>query len=364
MIIYLKKYRYLNDTPGDTGGTETGGAASTPSPAPAPEPSPAPAEPSASAPTAPEGEAFAKLGNLLDSVGTDKLDENAAPGAPPAAPSPASAAKAPVAPPADQNAADLEEPEGITERAKGRWAQLAERARQLPELQDRLSQSEGQLNSVRELVQGSGLDQVEFQNVLEIGRLYKSSTPAEMQKALDQIEGLRADLAIRLGKDVQGVDLLANHPDLKADVEGMLIPRERAMEIVRLRNAEQQMQRQNTITQETRQTHQQIQQAAQQMDATLAQRANTPGHAEKVQNIKAYLSDPARLNAFVTTYQPHQWNAAILMMYDTFQSAPAARAVPVVQPLRPGVTATGHRAGGTARTAEDAVEGAFARLGL
>jgi hypothetical protein len=352
-----KKYRYLNDTPGDTGGTDTSAEIADPTPSLAPEPAPV-VEAPASAPAA-EADPFTKLGDLLDNVGNGDAPK---PAAAPAAPAPAPKADGlPVDPKAD----DLAEPEGITERAKGRWAELADRARQLPVLQERINQTETQLNSVRDLVRGSNLDQAEFQNVLEMGRLYKSSSPADMQRALDQIEGLRADLAIRLGKDVQGVDVLSNHPDLKADVEGMLMPRERAMEIVRLRNAEAQMNRHNAATREDQQFHQTIQQASQRMDMALSQRANTPGHADKMQGIKGYFSDPARLNSFVTTYRPEQWESAVLMMYDAFQAPQAARSIPSVQPLRPGVTASGNRAtGGAPRSAEDAIESAFARHGL
>ena len=78
-----------------------------------------------------------------------------------------------------------------------------------------------------------------------------------------------------------------------------------------------------------------VQAAAQEMDATLKERANLPGHAAKVAHITAYFKDPAKLRAFVTTYQPGQWKAAVLMMYfDTFVPPAAPTPVPTPQPLR------------------------------
>ena len=124
--------------------------------------------------------------------------------------------------------------------------------------------------------------------------------------------------------DAPGIDPLAAHPDLKADVENMAISRDRALEIARLRKG-----------QATVGGHHKGHQEQQQFVRTIAagrgrrwmprSRARQPARARnKVAHITAYFKDPAKLQAFVTTYQPGQWKAAVLMMYDTFVP-PAAR---------------------------------------
>lgn len=257
-------------------------------------------------------------------------------------------------------------PEGITERAKARWTELTDRVKAVPELERRATEATQQLDSVRRMVSDSGLAPEEFNTVLTLGRLYKSSNPQELQSALHQIEGLRADIATRLGTEVAGVDLLAQHPDLKARVDGMTLSREDALEMVRLRTQNQTAQRTQQQTQDFQQFQATVQQAATQMDATLEQRKHQPGHEAKVAFIKGQLADPVKLQQFVTTYEPHQWQAAVLMMYDAFTPppAPAPAAAPSPQPLRPGNVSSGARIATQPASAMDAVQSAFEAAGL
>lgn len=257
-------------------------------------------------------------------------------------------------------------PEGISERAKVRWAELTERVKAVPDLERRATEATQQLDSVRRMVSDSGLAPEEFNTVLTLGRLYKSSSPQDLQAALNQIEGLRADIATRLGTEVAGIDLLAQHPDLNQRVEGMTLSREDALEMVRLRTQNQTAQRSQDQTREFQQFQANVQQAATQMDATLDQRKHLPGHDAKVTFIKGHLSDPVKLQQFVTTYEPHQWQAAILMMYDAYTppAAPAPVAAPTPQPLRPGNVSSGARIANQPVNAMDAVQNAFAAAGL
>lgn len=370
----LKRYRYQNPEPGDTG---TGPATPTPAEAPsaplANHPDPAPAAPAAAAPGAPaaatpaEPDNEAKINALLDTIGKDV--------APTPEPKPAEVAdpaKTPVVdpakptPPADPKALDLTPPEGINERSKTRWTALADQAKLVPELERRATEAETALTGVRELVAQSGLQPDEFQGMLTMGRLYKSSDPKELQAALEQLDGLRADLATRLGVDAPGVDVLAQHPDLKAKVDGMTLSREDALEIVRLRGTAAQASQVNASQQEMAQFQTTVQNAAKEMDATLAARAATPGHQAKVDHIKAYFSDKARLTEFVTTYQPNQWKAAVLMMYDSYTPPAPAPAIPTApQPLRPGHVASGVRVpNGKPISSTDAVANAWDAVGL
>lgn len=364
----LKRYRYQNPEPGDTGtGPAPAPAADLPAAPPlanhpepaAPPPAAAPAAPAPDAPalktTDPDSES--KINALLDTIGKD------------VAPTPDPAAKpepAKPTPPADPKALDLTPPEGINERSKTRWTALADQAKLVPELERRATEAETALTGVRELVAQSGLQPDEFQGMLAMGRLYKSSDPKELQQALEQLDGLRADLATRLGVDAPGVDVLAQHPDLKAKVDGMTLSREDALEIVRLRGTAAKASQASASQQEMAQFQQTVQRAATEMDATLAARASTPGHQAKVDHIRSYFADKARLTEFVTTYQPHQWKAAVLMMYDSYTPAPAMPTVPAApQPLRPGHVAAGVRVpNGKPVSSTEAVTSAWDALGL
>lgn len=324
-------------------------------PAPTPAPSPAPAEPE---------DPFKALTGALD-----KLTEPAKP-EPTPAPSPApTAAPAPGATPAPAPKAadvDLTPPDGMGERAQGRWAQLAERAKLVPELERRATEVTAQLQSVRELVNSSGLNANEFTDMMEMGRLTKSQSPQDLQKALTHIDGMRAQLAQRLGVELPGFDPLAAHPDLKSDVESMTLTKERALELAQLRGKGQQH---DAVTAEQREmaTFQNtVRNAAATMENTLKQRAGTPGHEQKLGFIHSHFAKPENLQAFVKTYQPEQWPAAMLLMYDAYtpQQAAAAPPPPGPQPLRPGSRAIGSPVNTGPVTAESAVDRAFAAAGL
>jgi hypothetical protein len=350
------KHLFLNDEPGASG---SGAPAPAPAPAEPPAPAPAPAEPGdAPAPSpapAEPADPFAGLDAALEAVSA-KAD------APPPAPTPAPAAPIPSpapAPAAKKDEIDLTPPDGMTDRAKERWSQLTERAKQVPELERRATEATTALQSVRELVNGSGLDAKEFSDLMETARLFKAGDA----KALQVLEGMRADLAQRLGVEVPGVDPLAAHPDLKAEVEAMTLPKERALEIAKLRSKGQQADQLTTEQREIADFRKTVQNAAATMEASMQKRAGTPGHEAKVAYIASVFKDPANLQKFVATYQPQQWESALMMMYDAY-TPPAAAASPGVQPLRP----TAARAGAPVRSgpvnAEGAVAGAFERLGL
>jgi hypothetical protein len=359
--MITKSPRLQNDEPGDTGGTDTGTPADT---APVNTSSPVVVEPATTVEATPTSE---KIDALLDNIGKDA-------DTPPANAQQEAKAPAPIEPKPTPGPKDLDltPPEGTDERGKGRWATLAERARQVPELERkateyeaRATQAETAIQGVRQMVERTGLDETEFTNVLEIGRLYKSGDPKDLQTAIAQLDNLRADLAIRLGVDAPGVDVLATHPDLKDKVENMMLSREDAMEIVKLRNRAAGADRMDQGQREAQQFQQTVQTAAADMDATLAQRAGTPGHDAKLQHIKAYLGDKDRLNQFVSTYRPDQWQAAILMMYDSY-IPPVAQVTPSTpQPLRPGNVSGGvPMPNGKPVSSTQAVERAWGAIGL
>jgi hypothetical protein len=344
------------------------GGAADPAPAPAVDnaPAPAPAEPSAS--PAPAPDAFSALRSSLEALGEKSTAAPApapaaepapapAPGQPrdplgrfgtaaqkaagvAAAPAPAPApapTAAPVAPKPGE--IDLTPPEGMNERSQQRWAQLTERVKQVPDLERRATEASQALDSVRQMVTETGLAPDEFSDLLQTARLVKSTNPQDAQQALQRLDAIRADLAQRFGIDAPGVDPLSAHPDLKADVDGLLMTRERALEIARLRSGNQQSQATLNEQREMQQFRQTVQNAATSMERTMKAREGTPGHEAKVAYIANHFKSQQNLQAFVTTYRPEQWEGVLSMMYDAYNpqmAAPAmAPAAPVQQPLRP-----------------------------
>lgn len=325
-----------------------------------PAPAPAPATPEAAKPTV--------LDTALDAIGKPEVTaEKADPAKPaptptdPAKPDPA---KPEAAKPKDPKDLDLTPPEGMNDRSKERWATLTERAKAVPELERRATEAETRFNSVRDMVAETGLQADEFSAVLNIGKMYKSSKPEDLQNALAQIDVLRADVAQRLGIAIPGVDPLEGHPDLKADVEALSITPERALEIAKLRRTATEASATSKEVQEQREHHATATKAAQGMDEHLAARASQPGHEAKVNYIKQYFGDKERLQAFVTTYRPDQWQAAVTMMYDSYTPpVTTTTAAPTPQPLRPSSSGVGVRVSTGPVSADSAVGNAMSQLG-
>lgn len=363
-------------------------------------PAPADQAPAAAAPVAEPADPSAGLRSIIDSLGNDPAAD--VPGQPrdsmgrfapvdlAATPAPAPAAQAPAAAPVTAPAAatpaasaavpptpkpgevDLTPPEGMTPRAQERWAQLTERVKQVPMLEQRATEATTALESVRKLVTDSGLAPPEFTEMLDMARLYKSNSPQDAQRALQMLDGLRQDLATRFGLEAPGVDPLANHPDLKGKVDGMLLSHEDALEIARLRTQGQQAQQVTQEQREMQQYQQTINQASVSMDRALQAKASTPGHQAKLEYIHGHFSNPENLNRFVKTYRPEQWESVMLTMYEAYTppqvpapvqaAAPAAPAAP--QPLRPGGLRSGAQVQTGPVTAESALTNAFAAAGL
>jgi hypothetical protein len=99
------------------------------------------------------------------------------------------------------------------------------------------------------------------------------------------------------------------------------------------------------------------------IDAALAQRAATPGHAAKMAYIQAHMAKPEVQQRMVATYRPEQWAAVVLDLYDAY-TPPAPAAAPGPQPLRPSNASAGGAVRNGPVTAASAVGNAFDRLGI
>lgn len=252
------------------------------------------------------------------SQGEGQPAQPANPGAQPAAGTAAPAAQPTQPRTPEQEDADLLA--GIkSERGRARVQQIIEARKE----------AESEVAAVRELVQAAGMTAESFGQHIEFSRLANSSDPQDLQRAAQMLEQTRADLYRRLGQDAPGVDVLSDFPDLAQQVQNLLMPRETALEVARLRRENQavqtQRQQHQQAEQETRDFQQAVAQAQQSLESYVQTRAHEIDHPARMKALEAYFGDPNKLKEFSTTYQPNQWAAAIRMLYDNVQIAPQQR---------------------------------------
>lgn len=275
--------------------------------------------------------------------------------APAGAAAPAAQSTAPARTP-EQEDADLLA--GIkSERGRARVQQIIEARKE----------AEGSIAAVREMVQAAGMTTETFGQHIEFSRLANSSDPQDLQRAAQMLEQTRADLYRRLGQDAPGVDVLSDFPDLAQQVQNLLMPRETALEVARLRRENQavqtQRQQHQQAEQETRDFQQAVAQAQQSLESYVQTRAHEIDHPARMKALEAYFGDPNKLKEFATTYQPKQWPAAIRMLYDNVQVAQQQRRPPAA-PISSRAGALGRPATATGQSAPERLMSTIDNLGI
>ncbi len=211
------------------------------------------------------------------------------------------------------------------------------------EKDQQLVQTTSQLDEIMGHITSTKATPQQYSDSLEYLSLVNSGEPAKLEKALNIMLKEVDVLARALGKPVPGVVLLADHKDLKDEIETGMISRERAMEIAAGRE------RSKIQTQRT--THIQ-----QQNDAnTRAQQDIDNGKAqlnalgERLQTDPAYAAKRAilveSLKPIFAEIHPSKWAATFEAAYNNLKipvpaPKPAAR-IPTNQPLRTKTPAGG-----------------------
>lgn len=278
-----------------------------------------------------------KMLALLDEISGDKPAAAAGDDKPKDEPKPEDEEK-PAVPADEGKTVEQEEAElldGVkSERGKDRIRQVFAEKKQL----------EQDMTEFKQLVQGTGMTPQDFAQTLEFGRLVNSGDEKDVRVALEMLESQRAMLYQRLGVEAPGVDLLKDHDDLKQAVDNMEITRDKAVELAKFRKSEaakaQQQQEVQASTQRQQEFQQTVQSAAGAMESYLKTRANEVDHPARMKVITAHFQNPANLQTFIQTYQPHQWAATIKMMYDGIV-VPQAPAGHQPQPMRSRPTQLG-----------------------
>lgn len=211
---------------------------------------------------------------------------------------------------------------------------------------------------MNKIVQSTATPQ-QYNDVLEVVRLVNSTDPADQRKAIEYVQAQLVEMARRAGVVLPGVDVLAQHADLKQKVELGQMSRHDAEEMAAMRNA-------NAHTTQTRE-----QQAAADREKAAFDTAKTSARAA-LDNLeitlqaadKNYAAKKAiltkTLQPVFAQLHPSKWAAAFQQAYAALPAAafaprPAPRAVPVVNsgntPLR-----AGSRAGGVVKGASSMLD--------
>ena len=192
---------------------------------------------------------------------------------------------------------------------------------------DEALQVQGNLISA---IQGTGTTAEEFASMIQYLEAFHSSDPKMLEKALGILQTNMESIALRLGKDVPGVDFLAGHQDLKDAVRYGQITQQHANELARAR----------TLEARTKSYNEQRQSATQ---AETAAKAEKDAAITELNNLGAQLSktDPdyqrkydlivGPLSAAFVHIPPSQWRAAFDKAYAAVK-VPAAAPAPAAEP--------------------------------
>jgi len=127
-------------------------------------------------------------------------------------------------------------PKELSERAQERIRSLISYVKE----RDEALTVQGNLISA---IQGTGTTAEEFASTIRYLQAFHSQDPKELELALSILQQNMENIALRLGRDVPGVDFLAEHKDLQDAVRYGQITREHANELARARTATARAQR-------------------------------------------------------------------------------------------------------------------------
>lgn len=225
-------------------------------------------------------------------------------------------------------------------------------------------EARSQLESMQNYIQASGLDADGFANLMGIARLVSSSDPEDQKKGLQALETVRTELYKNIGLEAPGVDLLADHKDLKQKVDDMELTREDALDILRGRNVQakqiEEVQRRQAI--EAKQKE--LQGFGDRAVKAFSARSSEPAFNAKVEAMQKYFAVPGRLQQFVSTHAPETWESALLWMYDNVAVQPMPQRQSVTPITQQRARSTGTRVTNESQGSAAGVAALMESLGL
>jgi len=181
-----------------------------------------------------------------------------------------------------------------------------------------------------QMLQSTKATPQQFGNMLNYLAAVNSGDPAQMGQAFDAMQAELATLGKRLGKPAPGYDPLAEHADLRAQIEQGTLSREAAQELIAARR------QQAIYTEHQQQSVQQQQQQAAQQQALDA--VSALGDKLRAQDGALFKARFKAIEPMVAVIQdslpPAQWAAAIEKAYQVAPVIPAAPRAPAPNPAR------------------------------
>lgn len=225
-----------------------------------------------------------------------------------------------------------------------RFRELSAEARKVPELTkevERLKPMAEQAERINALFADTGAQPDQIGTMLRYLKAVNSGDPAEMNKAADTIWAEVQHMFKLLGRSIPGMDTLAEHPDLAAEIEAGTLTHERAREIVQTR-ARGKLDEQQRQQRETRQSAEAAQKKV--VDNALAEvnafgaekQKSDPHYKAKVQK----LMDDGTFDGIKEDVHPSKWAQALKRAYAALPD-PKPDPVPGHVPLRPTGSGTG-----------------------
>jgi len=205
------------------------------------------------------------------------------------------------------------EPAGLKPKAQERFRGLVEDNKTKTE---RLDQAEFALKEIHKTVSESHMTPEEFGYLIDYGRMAVSKKPEELEYALQTAQNEIVRISQLLGKEVPGVDLLADQPELKKRVDDYELSREDALRIAKSERelaSYKQVQTQQREQQQVATKQQDVQQ--QSLDQVRAYMSKMKSTDINFSAKEAKLVDQAA--KVRQNYPPEQWPTIIQDLYET-----------------------------------------------
>lgn len=259
-------------------------------------------------------------------------------------------------------------PSGLSGEARGKFKALSDHARtvdtEISQLRETHTQSVQRLTEIDHVIKDSGATPEALSSALQY---IKAVTSGDWDAALSFIESERSAIAQRVGKQIPGVDVLAEFPDLRTAVDEMELSETHALEIAKSRRTAQAAQSRH---QREAATHAETQQAAHYQSAKTqalgniehwlaSQTATDLDWPQQEAALSAHLARP-ETQQILLNLRPDLWPQYVASAYASLQYAPPA-GVPApsgVTPLRPKGSG-----GGTVKAPQTALEAVKQKLG-
>lgn len=229
---------------------------------------------------------------------------------------------------------DFAPPENLTPRSEGRFKKLVDRTKHA---EAKFGEINERWTALETVFKDNGIQQEQFESAVSyIGALNRG----DIQAARQMLEAELKAIALLSGEEIKVGDPLDDFQDLKQSVDGLEMPRDRALELARYRMQngyqQQQTRQQEQVQQQSQQWEQQKAAAIKDIDKFVKDReANDLDYRVKGPIMQA------NVIKWCEGLPPAQWPAQIQRMYEAIgmgarQSPAAGSGAPTPRPLRGG----------------------------